>query len=202
RIRNFEDCMETRRAAQQKEVDRLFTELQRSFTKLEGSQRTMLSDTLPEVASAMVQPLRQTVAEYKDHWKEVEKNLGEKDAMLEAELKQLAKNADVGSRAFIKLEEQLRELVSSETDAVLQAVTGRIHQEHEERIVSITAVRRDMKELREKQEEERRVEESTLKTPSTTTPCATPVSRSPARVTRPPFAANGHADTGAKRKAP
>ncbi|CAL1148586.1 unnamed protein product [Cladocopium goreaui] len=66
RFHNFEDAMETRRAAQQREVDRLFTELQRSFDKLEGTQKTMLADTLPEVASALVQPIQRDVGNLKE----------------------------------------------------------------------------------------------------------------------------------------
>jgi len=152
-LHNFEDSMETRRAAQQREVDRLFTELQRSFDKLEGTQKTMLSDTLPEVASAFIQPVQKDVADMKENLSGFQDKMAEQGQMWESLDKEIksAAAASIAACDALKqqLQNQIREVVSSETDAVLKAMTGRVSQEEQERVSSMTAVQKDVSHLQE-----------------------------------------------------
>lgn len=200
RFHNFEDAMETRRAAQQREVDRLFTELQRSFDKLEGTQKTMLADTLPEVASALVQPIQRDVGNLKEKLEGFQSTIYEQGTRLDKEIQSVAtaQQASVAACEALKLQlrKEIREVVTSESDAVLKALTGKVSQEEQERVSSMTAVRKDLNELRDALNHnprevsafEGRGMESWKTMPSAGTMSA---SVSPARITRSPFAITG-----------
>lgn len=201
RFHNFEDAMETRRAAQQREVDRLFTELQRSFDKLEGTQKTMLADTLPEVASALVQPIQRDVGNLKENLESFQSTIKEQGIRLDKEIQSVATAQQASLAACealkVQLQKEMREVVTSESDAVLKALTGKVSHEEQERVSSMTAVRKDLNELRENltrepllslSRAEGRGMESWKTTPSAG---AMSVSVSPARVTRSPFAITG-----------
>ncbi|CAL1148582.1 unnamed protein product [Cladocopium goreaui] len=49
----------------------------------------------------------------------------------------------------LQLRKEIREVVTSESDAVLKALTGKVSQEEQERVSSMTAVRKDLNELRD-----------------------------------------------------
>lgn len=202
RFHNFEDAMETRRAAQQREVDRLFTELQRSFDKLEGTQKTMLADTLPEVASALVQPIQRDVGNLKENLDGFQNSIYEQGKRLDKEIQSVAtaQQASVAACEALKLQlqKEIREVVTSESDAVLKALTGKVSEEEQERVSSMTAVRKDLNELRDALTRDPREQsraaldgrgmESWKTMPSAGTMSA---SVSPARITRSPFAITG-----------
>lgn len=197
RLGNFEDCMETRRAAHQRETHRLFTELQTSFDKLEGTQKTMLSDTLPEVASALIEPWRKEFIELKDQCAQNARHWADQDSLLGGEIKSLSLAQEAHADGLKALKDQLQrefhDSITAETDAVLNAVTGKISQEQQERVTSITAVRSDLKELRDLMQptqRERQIFEQSL---DWRMPMGGPTANSvsPARLARSPFAVNG-----------
>eukprot|EP00439_Symbiodinium_sp_Y106_P023560 s599_g2.t2 len=157
RMHNFEDSIETRRGAQQREFDRMFTDLHRSMSKLEGSQKALVTKTFPEVKCDLAAALGKERAEQQDDRlhevarlcnKKVENALSLGESSMQKLTLDLSRSKAADKAAIADLEKQLRDFASSECDAVLQALKGRINQEEEERVISMTSIRQDINDLK------------------------------------------------------
>eukprot|EP00931_Biecheleriopsis_adriatica_P115680 TRINITY_DN91447_c0_g1_i1.p1 TRINITY_DN91447_c0_g1~~TRINITY_DN91447_c0_g1_i1.p1 ORF type:complete len:518 (-),score=146.93 TRINITY_DN91447_c0_g1_i1:49-1494(-) len=151
RMREFEESMDEKHEAMQEETDRMFEEMQLGLRKLEGAhddlhQSIVLKEHHSTLEENLMQKLERCHAEIDSQtssWhrqaEEIRYSIEECNAVL------VLRAAEA-----VEGEERLRQTAKAEAEEALRAATELVAEEKEDRVASITAMRKDVKLVKDR----------------------------------------------------